>query len=494
MRGTILKKIVALAVAVCLVLSAAPTGVKAADSDGTWGAYLALGDSISSGYGLNEGEQAFPAIVAGTGNLTLDNQAQEGETSATLLAKLKNGALIQNVQNADVITITIGGNDLMDALYSFLTNKYAEYREQSPLPLPEMNKEQIKAALLSGNQTVLAFASTVVGDFATSTEAQQALAVLGTNFASIMTVLRQINPNVWVVVATQYNPYAYLGKAFGSFNAMAKTLSDTFEIGVQSMNGVITSMSAKLGYTVADVYSAFANSTENLCNAGFSLATQKLNLDFHPNAKGHTLIATTVGSAITNLKDTADGILTAEAAKVAALKDQAFVEQADVNTEEAAKSWAENLVKNTISNGVTADVQIAGFQAAKAGTKDDTDGTSGSFQISVTLSYSGYAYGEATVIDAVIQATMYTAPEEEPEKEPAEEETTPVEKPTVDTSKEKEDNKKPVSTSNQKDEEKANTDKAPKTGDTANAVPYVLVMAAAGAVIIVSVSRKKKEL
>lgn len=491
MRGTILKKIVALAVAVCLVLSVVPAGAKAADSDTVLGTYLALGDSISAGDGLAEGEQAFPAIVAGTCNLTLDDQSQSGETSASLLAKLTSGTLAQNVKSADVVTITIGGNDLMDAMYTFLTNKYAEYREQSPFPLPEMSKEQIKAALMSGDMTVLTFASTVIGDFVTSTEAKTALASLSTNFAGIMKALKTFNPNVDVLVATQYNPYAYLGKAYGSLPAvgeLATTLSTTFETGVATINFSINSMSTALGYTVVDVYNAFANSAENLCNAGYNVATNKLNLDFHPNAKGHQMIATTVANVINDMvQDSVDTILAAEAAKIAALKDQAVVDQEKVNTVEAAKSWAETILKSILSDGVTADVEIVGFEAAQAGTEDNTAGTAGKFQVVITLAYEGYTYGEDVVIDAVINATEYTVPTEEPDKEDPKPDTNPSED---------QDDKKPVNT-NKADQDKdagENTDKAPQTGDTSDVMPYFIFMAAAGAVIITFARRKTKEL
>ena len=52
------------------------------------------------------------------------------------------------------------------------------------------------------------------------------------------------------------------------------------------------------GCPVAEVYEAFESARENPCNASVSL-TMKLNLDFHPNAYGHTLIAQQVSSLLT---------------------------------------------------------------------------------------------------------------------------------------------------------------------------------------------------
>ena len=51
-----------------------------------------------------------------------------------------------------------------------------------------------------------------------------------------------------------------------------------------------------MGYSVADVYTVFEQAQENPCNAAVS-AFAKVNLDFHPNAYGHSLIAQVVAAA-----------------------------------------------------------------------------------------------------------------------------------------------------------------------------------------------------
>ena len=85
------------------------------------GVYVALGDSIADGYGLAEDEQAFPELVAAERGYELKTVASsEGLTSADLLSQLSDKNVAAQVASADVITITVGGNDLMGALYDYL--------------------------------------------------------------------------------------------------------------------------------------------------------------------------------------------------------------------------------------------------------------------------------------------------------------------------------------------------------------------------------------
>ena len=56
-------------------------------------------------------------------------------------------------------------------------------------------------------------------------------------------------------------------------------------------------------FYVVDVYAAFEDAQENPCNADLS-AAMELNLDFHPNAYGHSLIAQVVMAAANTQMET----------------------------------------------------------------------------------------------------------------------------------------------------------------------------------------------
>lgn len=248
--------------------------------------YVALGDSISSGYGLEDPEtQAFPALLAAEDEAELTNLAVAGTTSSGLLTMLDEEAVVEAVRNADVITITIGGNDLMDALYAYLA-------EPTGRTTDEMR------TLLSGEGgalSLLTLARLVVAapDFPESQQLEQALTTYADNLDQIFTRIAALNDDATVVVATQYQPYRHL-----TGTPAIGRLLDACEAGVTALNAEIESVAARDGVQVADVYTAFANDNTAetpLCNATL---LPEINLDFHPNSDGHRLIATVVARVL----------------------------------------------------------------------------------------------------------------------------------------------------------------------------------------------------
>ena len=155
------KRLLAVLMCFCITLSMIPGMVFASER-----IYVALGDSITTGYGLSDAStESFPALVAEENTLALTNLAEDGATSADLLKVVQNNTAI--LSNADVITITIGGNDLMDALYLYLTNTYNESKEDDE----KLTVDEVKAKLLAMDTDLI---SAVALDFATFTESQEA--------------------------------------------------------------------------------------------------------------------------------------------------------------------------------------------------------------------------------------------------------------------------------------------------------------------------------
>lgn len=186
------------------------------------------------------------------------------------------------VQSADVITLTIGGNDLMNALYAYLAAASG------------MTVDQVQAMLNSQDLNLIELAplADMLAAFPQSEEAVQALTGFTANVTSILAEIEVLNPDAMVVMTNQYNPY-------GHFDGTAlDALAAAFETGVQVLNTKISSLAANANVTVADVYAAFASgnmAVTPLCNATLVPA---LNLDFHPNADGHSVIASVVVATI----------------------------------------------------------------------------------------------------------------------------------------------------------------------------------------------------
>ena len=289
------KRILSTLLALCLALSLLPASALAAG--GEQKSYVALGDSITTGYGLDEA-QSFAEQIAEQEGYTLNGSlARDGATSTDLLEVVRSEANADTLKNADLITITIGGNDLMNALYAYLAEEYNN-KQNSDTPITAAD---VKASLAGEEEavveqtTMLGFAISNISDFQSSSIANSSYNALGYNFVEIIETIREINQNAQLIVVNQYNPYSHLTAGISGLDL--SSVISAFDSAVQALNVGISSGEAIAGYTVADVYTKFKEAESNPCNASVS---PSINLDFHPNATGHGLIADTISALLTD--------------------------------------------------------------------------------------------------------------------------------------------------------------------------------------------------
>ena len=289
------KRILSTLLALCLALSLLPASALAAG--GEQKSYVALGDSITTGYGLDEA-QSFAEQIAEQEGYTLNGSlARDGATSTDLLEVVRSEANADTLKNADLITITIGGNDLMNALYAYLAEEYNN-KQNSDTPITAAD---VKASLAGEEEavveqtTMLGFAISNISDFQSSSIANSAYATLWDKFIEIIGTIRSINENAQLIVVNQYNPYSHLTTGIPGLNL--SSVISAFDSAVQVLNEAISSGETIAGYTVADVYTKFKEAESNPCNASVS---PSINLDFHPNAAGHSLIASTISALLTD--------------------------------------------------------------------------------------------------------------------------------------------------------------------------------------------------
>ena len=112
----------------------------------------------------------------------------------------------------------------MNALYAFLAEKYNEGREEAEY----LNAEEISAALISKNMTVLMSAVTNIPLFAGSEQAETAFSAFETNLNAIIGRILGINPDVRIILVNQYNPYGHIA------SPLAEEIVDAFDAGVES--------------------------------------------------------------------------------------------------------------------------------------------------------------------------------------------------------------------------------------------------------------------
>ncbi len=199
--------------------------------------YVALGDSLTTGVGILPFDPGFVEryedLTQGKLNrpISLYKHDKVGATTSDLLQSLRSDDFIKTVlRHADIITITIGGNDLIRAGKAFLQNK---------------------------DETVLF----------------QALDTSIKNISSIITILNELvskyeGPFI-IRLTNLYNPFPQV------------TQVDTW---VQKFNEHLQKFSSISNLKVANIYSIFENDTENL------LSTDGI----HPNRKGYEQMARAV--------------------------------------------------------------------------------------------------------------------------------------------------------------------------------------------------------
>ena len=198
--------------------------------------YLVLGDSIGVGLGIaNPDEACYGRIIANTNGYNYYNDAVSGYRSDDLLSHLYKSGVASHVRAADIISISIGGND-------FLRNNYVGLIAQAS-----------------------------VGDFR---EVDEAVSGVRKNFDSIMARIRELNPNALILMQTLYNP-----------QDSNPALKDTYAKTVARLNAVFTDYAANHPgeIEIVDVAKAFEG------KVGL-IAVDTI----HPSAEGNLVIARTV--------------------------------------------------------------------------------------------------------------------------------------------------------------------------------------------------------
>ncbi|WP_458408145.1 GDSL-type esterase/lipase family protein [Anaerotignum sp.] len=313
---------------------------------------LALGDSITTGYGLTNAEtECFTAILGN--NYTVTTKAVNGNTMTGIAQQLQTGAIpTQMIAAADVITITAGGNDMMGLLYTKMAEIYnAENHSNIRGTDVSTLLGQLNQSNLMQNYALLGIAEQLLSKenatyFMQSQEFVNALAAYQQTLIETTLLLQQINPDAEIIVATQYNPYAEFHN-----HALFHFFYEGMEEGVSKLNEAITTGAAAGGYTVADVKAAFHenhSTTNDLYNANPDM--DAINLDFHPNAAGHAVLAEVFKAAIEGNGDNSGSL----------------IPNTDAFGEISSDAYYAEAIKWATKNGITSDTSDATCTRAQA--------------------------------------------------------------------------------------------------------------------------------
>ena len=210
--------------------------------------YVALGDSIAEGTGLRNADAAcYGALVAATNGYGFVNHAIGGHQTTDLLARLEEEAVRADIAKADIISISIGGNDfLLGGMYRLMLEAW------------------------------------VCNDY---TWMDRIITDIYENFCKIITEIKTLNPDAQLLVQTLYN-------------TRTDYAEELYQIGLEKLNG---------GYAryLAEHPGSFV-----IVDAGAAVEAREGMIakdNIHPNAKGHEAIAR---AYLATLKDLGLGTVT----------------------------------------------------------------------------------------------------------------------------------------------------------------------------------------
>jgi lysophospholipase L1-like esterase len=233
---------------------------------------VALGDSIAYGMSATPGSGYanlfYNDLKTQTGNedMALLNLGVPGETSTQLLTKVQTDETTRAaLKNASVITVSIGGNNLLQPLIQIMASAFGLD------PTSETFAADLATALADPNAQAIINAKLPELQTSLTAGAQQ----FATDFPQIIQAIRLQAPTATLYVTTLYDPINESDPLYAVFDPI-----------IQGMNGII--MTPDSGYKVADAYTAFKayNGVEPLVNFNWYTG----NLDPHPTNMGHSVI------------------------------------------------------------------------------------------------------------------------------------------------------------------------------------------------------------
>lgn len=194
--------------------------------------YLLLGDSIGFGAGIvNPDEACYGKIVADTNGYNYKNCCVSGYNSAALLAHMLLPAVSEAIEEADIISLSIGGND-------FLTSNMVQLG--------------IEAGAFNNLETF----DEIAADFYE-------------NYCKIIEKIRELNPDAVILAQTLYNP-------------MHNPLKEIYKAGADRLNAVYHRYLKENpgSIVIVDVGKAFEGHPEYIADDCV-----------HPNSIGNEIIA-----------------------------------------------------------------------------------------------------------------------------------------------------------------------------------------------------------
>ncbi|MBQ7321666.1 MAG: hypothetical protein IJW99_06190 [Clostridia bacterium] len=362
-----MKNILSLGMVLILMLGALVLPASAATVDGKEvDSLVVLGDSISTGYGLDGTVYTRPSyanLVASALGLAEGkgyvNYAVDGYTSAQVLQKAKDQQ--STVAGADLIIMTVGGNDVMWKMLDIAMRSVG---------VSTLDLTQIAIAMAQTDPQAVANSMYSAENTATITKALESYR---TNLTALVAYLHTVNPEARVLFLTQYNPSSGM-TSFGILQTYSEEV-------LTQLNDVMTEVVTSGGYEIVDAHAVMEGKGAEMSNIVFG--------DIHPNTFGHAMMAQKVK---TYLNITQPTVTTAETtAETTVTEPETQAQTTEISTETAASETQEPAVS-------TSEETDSQQTLEKLPTEEEEKGTG----LPLLLAISLLALGAAVVVIAVL--------------------------------------------------------------------------------------------
>ncbi len=280
-----MKKLLSCITSAAMALSALPVlAVASAGDTVTPLQVLALGDSITTGYGISTtGDLSYSELVADGLHSSLTNLAKDGATTTDLLNKIKTEEATQKaIADADVICISIGGNNVMQPALAYLNEKYLAYCTSVG---KEVSYKEFLRALMADKNAV----TTMALDLTTKINPYAKSAI--TDLPAIEKAIKDANSDAKVVFQTVYNP-VNAPSAISGGTDYSKELAQLRTFVGGQLDKINTALKSCSGSYVVDVAAEFQG--QEWIYTNMDIATSEDDLDVHPNSLGHAVIGATI--------------------------------------------------------------------------------------------------------------------------------------------------------------------------------------------------------
>jgi len=249
--------------------------------------YVGLGDSIGAGWSATPGNDYFTlysaylaqkALATATPYISA-NTALAGLTTTQLrneIAGIETQTLTRaTLPGATVVTVSIGGNNLMRPLLQFVADLYGVSMADPNFMTVLGNAVNLDPDRLTNEM----FWQILWPNSALRNSLKTGVSTFNTDLPFIMNGIKTLAPTSKVYLLTVYNP------VYGN-----DTLRNFMDEYIDQVNATIRNNATALGYVVVDVAASFEAYTGTVPLVGFNMASDPATYDPHPTDAGHKMI------------------------------------------------------------------------------------------------------------------------------------------------------------------------------------------------------------